>query len=213
MALQTVTFFGQDKTLSQDLLNKLFKGVAHISLLPYDKASAPNAGGPNEGGIKWEGLSFRGADEIFTIRDSFQIAQADASEENINVDQFDTPIDSTTTPGDWTFSGNIPSVAAQLCDIFYKKGKAVAKGEATGIVGQEGTQYAGQAYFGSPVEVYAVMLVENTEMNLALAFARVKITVGMSKDDSSSAYLKMSGRILANTEKSGKEGDWATLGA
>ena len=209
---QTVQFFGSQKTLNKEVLTKLFKGVAHISLLPFDKVK--QATGTNAGGILWKGLSFRGADEIFTVKDSFQITQADPTSEDINVDQFDAAIDTTTTPGEWTFTGNIPSVAAACCNIFYRQGVAISAATANeGILGQESggsaVEYDGQAYFADPVEVYATMLVENRGCGLALAFARVKITVGLSKDDSTSAYLKMSGQILANPEAAGTQGDWA----
>jgi len=211
---QTVQFFGSQKTLTKAALTQLFKGVAHISLMPFDKVKQTT--GTNAGGILWKGLSFRGADEIFTIKDSFQITQADPTSEDINVDQFDAAIDTTVTPGEWTFSGNIPTVAAACCDVFYRKGVAIDATTANeGILGQEAApnavEYEGQAYFSDPVEVYATMLVENRGCGLALAFARVKITVGLSKDDAGAAYLKMSGTILSNPEASGAQGDWATV--
>lgn len=213
MAVQTVKFFtGQTKTLTKALLDNLFKGVAHISLMPFE--AVKQTAGSQAGGIMWKGLSFSGADEIFTIKDSFQISQADATEEDINVDQFDSAIDSTTTPGEWTFAGNIPSIAADLCKVFYQNGVAITKGTAgDGVTGQQGTEYAGQAYFASPKEVYATMLVENRASSMAIAFARVKITVGLSKDDAGTAYLKMSGKILANPEASNTQGDWAVVNA
>ena len=210
---QTVQFFnGSNKSLTKALLTDLFKGVAHISLMPFD--SVKQATGVNAGGILWKGLSFRGADEIFTIKDSFQITQADPTTEEINVDQFDTAIDTEVTAGEWTFAGNIPSVAIAACDVFYKKGVAInAATQNEGVLGQEASpnavEYDGQAYFAEPKEVMATMLVENRGTNLALAFARVKITVGLSKDDSGAAYLKMSGTILNNPEASGQQGDWA----
>lgn len=212
MAAQTVQYFtGSSKTLTRALLNDLFKGVAHITLMPFDKVK--QATGTQAGGIKWEGLTFTGGDEIFTIKDSFQISQADATQEELNIDQSDIAIDTTVTAGEWTFSGNIPSVAAALCNVFYNKGVAITAGSGTGIGGQEsGKNYGGQAYFATPVEVYATMLVENRAQNMAIAFARVKITVGLSKDDASNpAYLKMAGSILGNPEASGTQGDWAVV--
>lgn len=210
MATQTVKYFeGTSKTLTKALLNDLFKGVAHISIMPFD--AVKQSSGDNAGGIKWDGLNFAGADEIYTIKDSFQITQGDPSTENIEVDQFDTAIDTTTTPGEWNFQGNIPSIAAELCNVFYKKGVVISGTD--GINGQgAGSAYAGQAYFAEPKEVIATMLVENRAASMAIAFARVKITVGLSKDDASNpAYLKMAGTILANPEASGLQGDWAVL--
>lgn len=213
MAAQTVKFFtGDTKTLTKALLENLFKGVAHISIMPFE--TVKQSEGAQAGGIKWQGLSFNGADEIFTIKDSFQISQADATEEDINVDQFDSAIDSTTTPGEWTFSGNIPSIAADLCKVFYENGVSISKATAgNGIIGQQNVEYAGASYFASPKEVYATMLVENRASSMAIAFARVKMVVGLSKDDAGTAYLKLSGKILANPEASNTQGDWAVVNA
>lgn len=209
---QSVQYFvGQGKTLNKALLTDLFKGVAHISIMPFDLVKKTT--GDNAGGILWKGLSFRGADELFTIKDSFQITQADPTTEEINVDQFDTPIDTEVTAGEWTFAGNVPTVAIAACDVFYKQGVAIsAATQNEGILGQEASpavEFDGQAYFAEPKEVMATMLVENRGCGMALAFARVKITVGLSKDDSGAAYLKMSGTILNNPEASGQQGDWA----
>lgn len=214
---QTVVFFnGQSKSLTKALLNDLFKGVSHISLMPFDSVKQPS--GANAGGILWKGLSFRGADEIFTIKDSFQISQADATSEDINIDQTDVAIYTTTTAGAWTFTGNIPTIATALCDVFYKKGVAISGATANeGILSQEtsgdaSVEYDGQAYFAEPKEVMCTMLVENRGSKMAIAFARVKIVVGVSKDDASNpAYLKMSGTILSNPEAAGTQGDWAVL--
>lgn len=210
MAAQTVSYFnGSSKSLSRNLLTDLFKGVAHISLMPFD--SAKQTSGTQNGGIKWADLSFNGADEIFTIKDSFQISQADPSTEDINIDQDDVAIDTTVTAGAWTFTGNIPSVAKELCTVFYPTKSAIATGNP--ILGQEdGVSYQGQAFGATPKEVECVMLVENRAMSMAVAFARVKVTVGLSKDDASNpGYLKMSGTILSNPEASGAQGDWAVL--
>lgn len=211
---QTVQFFSNSqKTLTKALLNDLFKGVAHISIMPFD--SVKQATGTNAGGILWKGLSFRGADELFTIKDSFQITQADPTTEEINVDQFDTAIDTTVTAGEWTFAGNVPTIAVAACDVFYKKGVAISGTVPNeGILSQEtsgsgSVEYDGQAYFAEPKEVMATMLVENRGSGKAIAFARVKITMGLSKDDAGAAYLKMTGTILSNPEASGLQGDWA----
>lgn len=210
MTAQTVSYFnGSSKSLSRNLLTDLFKGVSHISLMPF--ASAKQASGTQAGGIKWADLSFKGADEIFTIKDSFQISQADPSTEDINIDQDDVAIDTTVTAGAWTFTGNIPAVAKDLCKVFFATKSEIAS--ANPILGQEnGSSYQGQAFGATPQEVEAVMLVENRAKSMAIAFARVKITVGVSKDDASNpGYLKMSGTILSNPEASGAEGDWAVL--
>lgn len=198
MAAQAVRYFtGTTKTWAKSLLATLFKGQSHFSLMPYDTTN----------GVTWADLSFSGADEFFTIKDSFQLSQADPTVTEIKIDQLDAVIDTTTENGEWTFTGNIPAIAIAYCDIFFNKGVSVTS--TNKIIGQDGTEYTAQAYFATPKEVYATVLIENQAITEGLAFARVKMTVGVSNDDSTNpGYLKVSGTILNNTEATGLQGDW-----
>lgn len=196
---QTVTFFdGSSKTWAKTLLATLFKGQSHFSLLPYD----------TDNGVTWAELSFSGADEFFTLKDTFQLSQSDPTVTEIQIDQKEATIDTSTESGEWTFTGNIPVAAIAYCDIFFSQGATVTSSGL--IVGQDGTTYTAQAYFATPQEVYATVLIENLSATQGIAFARVKMTVGLSIDDSTNpAYLKVSGTILDNTESTGLQGDWA----
>lgn len=208
MAAQTVHFMnGASKSLAQSLLTKLFKGQSKFSILPF--ADTIQTTGDAKGGIKWADLSFSGADEIFTIKDSFTSSKADDTEEKIQIDQnkgqtIDTEI---TERGEWTFEGNIPAVAAEYCNIFYDE-KATVAG-TNPILGQDGTTYSAQAYDLESKEVEVVCLIENANVDRALAFARVKMHVSPVFESGSPAYLKLRGTILANTDESGQEGSWA----
>ena len=199
MAAQSVRFFtGTSKTWAKTLLATLFKGQSHWSLMPYDSTN----------GVSWADLNFTGADEFFTLKDSFQLSKADPTVTEIKIDQMDSTIDTSTEDGEWTFTGNIPVIAAAYCDIFFDKGATVTSSNK--ILGQDGTQYTAQAYFATPKEVYVTMMIENQAGTEGIAFARAKITVGVSNDDSTNpAYLKINGTILNNTESSGQQGDWA----
>ena len=199
MAAQTVRFFtGSSKTWAKTLLATLFKGQSHWSLMPYDSTN----------GVSWADLSFNGADEFFTLKDSFQLSKADPTTTEIKIDQMDATIDTSTEDGEWTFTGNIPVLAVAYCDIFFDTGATVTSSNK--ILGQDGTQYTAQAYFATPKEVYVTMMIENQAGTEGIAFARAKITVGVSNDDSTNpAYLKINGTILNNTESSGAQGDWA----
>lgn len=212
MAKQTVKFMnGVSKSFAQGLLNKLFKGQSKFSILPF--ATTKQESGEYEGGIVWAGLSFNGADEIFTIKDSFSMTKADDTTEKIQIDQKGgTTIDQQITErGEWTFEGNIPTVCTEYCSIFYDKGAAIVHDSEGSITGQDGTEYVGQAFFMESKEVEGVVLIENANVDLALAFARVKMVVSPVFQSGSPAYLKLKGTILANTEKSGTQGDWATV--
>lgn len=199
MAAQAVRFFtGSSKTWAKTLLATLFKGQSHWSLMPYDSTN----------GVTWADLSFNGADEFFTLKDSFQLSKADPTTTEIKIDQMDATIDTSTEDGEWTFTGNIPVLAVAYCDIFFDRGATVTSSNK--ILGQDGTQYTAQAYFATPKEVYVTMMIENQAGTEGIAFARAKITVGVSNDDSTNpAYLKINGTILNNTESSGNQGDWA----
>jgi len=210
MAAQTVHFMnGADKSWAQSLLTKLFKGQSKFSVLPF--ATTKQASGANEGGIQWADLSFEGADEIFTLKDSFTMSKADDTEDNIQIDQnsgatIDTSI---SERGEWTFEGNIPVIAAEYCSIFYEAGATIAS--ANPIVGQQGTTYAGKAYGMESKQVEATIMIENDAVTRALAFARVNLRISPVFESGSPAYLRLSGTILANTDKGGTQGDWAVV--
>ena len=210
MAAQTVHFMnGADKSWAQSLLTKLFKGQSKFSVLPF--ATTKQASGANEGGIQWADLSFEGADEIFTLKDSFTMSKADDTEDNIQIDQnsgatIDTSI---SERGEWTFEGNIPVIAAEYCSIFYEAGATIDS--ANPIVGQQGTTYAGKAYGMESKQVEATIMIENDAVTRALAFARVNLRISPVFESGSPAYLRLSGTILANTDKGGTQGDWAVV--
>lgn len=198
---------GSSKTLAQSLLTKLFKGQSKFSILPFD--TTKQATGANEGGIAWADLSFNGADEIFTLKDSFTMSKADDTEDSIQIDQnggatIDTSI---SERGEWTFEGNIPVIAAEYCSVFYDPGATVAS--ANPIVGQTGVNYTAKAFKMESKQVTVTMLIENDAVTLGLAFARVQVRVSPVFESGSPAYLRLSGTILANTDKGGTQGDWA----
>ena len=210
MAAQTVHFMnGADKSWAQSLLTKLFKGQSKFSVLPF--ATTKQSSGANEGGIQWADLSFEGADEIFTLKDSFTMSKADDTEDNIQIDQnsgatIDTSI---SERGEWTFEGNIPVIAAEYCSIFYDAGATIAS--ANPIVGQQGTTYQGAAYGMESKQVEATIMIENDAVTRALAFARVNLRISPVFESGSPAYLRLNGTILANTDKGGTQGDWAVV--
>lgn len=192
---------GSAKTLDHTLLGKLFKGNASISLLPYN---------PSTGVEGFDSLDFSGADEIYTIQDSFQISQGDATSTEIKIDQKNETIDTTTEAGEWTIAGNIPAIATAILDVFYNAVDTAVTGVKGQADGSGTTAYAGKSYEMAGKEVYATMLVENEAKNLAVCFAKVKMTVGFAKDDSTNpAYLKLAATILANDASA--VGDWAVV--
>lgn len=184
-------------TLTKAMLNDLHRGCAAISLKPYSN------------GLSSFALDFTGADQIFTIKDTFQISKDDPSVTEIKIDQGDVTIDTDTTDGTWSLSGQIPSVAKAVLEYFFTKGETIS----TAVKGQGGDSYAnGQAFFSTPKEVHVTMMVESASKKTAIIFAHVKMTVGLSNDSSENpAYLKLTGSILTNAESTGQVGDWAVV--
>jgi len=212
MAATTNFFVGSSKTLAESLLTKLFKGQSRFSILPFDDVKETT--GANAGGIKWAGLNFEGADEIFTIKDSFSLTKAADTEEKIQIDQkkgatIDTAI---TERGEITFEGDIPVVCAEYCMVFYDYDVAGAlDGSNNKISGYSGVAYKGQGFELESKEVVATMLIENSEVDRGLAFARVKLRVSPVFESGSPAYLKLHGTVLTNPEASGLQGAWIVL--
>lgn len=189
-------------TLTKAMLNDLHRGCAAISLLPYTSAGVSS----------FANLDFSAADQIFTLKDSFNISQGDPSIEEIKIDQGDVTIDSDTTPGEWSLAGNIPSVASAVLAYFYESAQAMSSVTVKGQGSSTANYTRGAAFFATPKEVQATMLIESASKKTAIVLANVKMTVGLSKDDASNpAYLKLAGTILANTEASGRVGDFAVL--
>jgi len=123
--------------------------------------------------------------------------------------ELDATIDTDVETGEWTMSGNIPSVAAAILNAFGKSGVAIS----TDLQGQEGTDYQGQAYYNTIQDVYCSVLIESASYKTAICFARVKFNVfPPSQDDNSTpAYMKFTASILANTASG--QGDFALLEA
>lgn len=184
-------------TLTKEMIDDLHKGMAAISLLPYP-----------DGGVSFSTLDFTGADQIFTLKDSFSITPSDPTTEEVKIDQKDQTIDTTVTTGEYKMAGQIPSVATAVLDYFMSNAATVA-----GLKGQEGTDYEGKSYYIEPKEVICSVLVESASKKTAIAFAKVKFTVpGVTLENASTpAVLGFNADVLANSMAG--QGDLAVLRA
>ena len=182
-------------TLTKAMIDDLHKGMASLSLLEYP-----------EGGVTFSNMDFSGADQIFTLKDSFSITPSDPTSEEIKIDQKDQTIDTTTETGEYKMAGQIPSVATEVLDFFMNKAKAV-----TGVKGQDGDSYSGSSYYIEPKEVIVSVLVESASKKTAIVFGKVKFVVpGVTVENAATpAYLAFNADVLANA-KAG-EGDFAVL--
>lgn len=184
-------------TLTKAMLADLMKGNASISLLAC----------PENGEVDLTTLDFQGADQIFSTKDSFTLAPADVTTTNLQIDQFDEIIDTTFEEGEYLMNANIPSMASEVLDYFFASGASI-----TALKGQDGTSYSGKSY-GERLEKYASILVESASKKVAVAFARVRVTVNQPARDNNTdpAYLKFVGNILANLKQGA--GNFAVLKA
>lgn len=182
-------------TLTKAMIDDLHKGMASLSLLEYA-----------EGGVTFSNLDFTGADQIFTLKDSFSITPSDPTSEEIKIDQKDQTIDTTTETGEYKMAGQIPSVATEVLDFFMNKAATV-----TGIKGQDGDTYSGSSYYIEPKEVICSVLVESASKKTAIVFAKVKFVVpGVTLENASTpAYVAFNADVLANAATG--QGDFAVL--
>ena len=182
-------------TLTKAMIDDLHKGMASLSLLEYA-----------DGGVTFSNLDFSGADQIFTLKDSFSITPSDPTSEEIKIDQKDQTIDTTTETGEYKMAGQIPSVATEVLDYFMNKAADV-----TGVKGQEGDTYAGSSYYIEPKEVICSVLVESASKKTAIVFAKVKFVVpGITLENASTpAYVAFNADVLANAAAG--QGDFAVL--
>ena len=182
-------------TLTKAMIDDLHKGMASLSLLEYA-----------DGGVTFSNLDFTGADQIFTLKDSFSITPSDPTSEEIKIDQKDQTIDTTTETGEYKMAGQIPSVATEVLDFFMNKAATVI-----GVKGQDGDTYAGSSYYIEPKEVICSVLVESASKKTAIVFAKVKFVVpGVTLENASTpAYVAFNADVLANAATG--QGDFAVL--
>lgn len=185
-------------TLTSNMTDDLQKGMAAISLLPYNE----------EKGVTFSNLDFSGADQIFTLKDSFSVTPSDPTSEEIKIDQGDKTIDTTVETGEYKMAGQIPSVAVEVLDYFMNKATTV-----TGVKGQDGTTYSGNSYEIEPREVICTVLIESASKKTAIVFAKVKFVIpGVTIENAATpAYLAFNADVLANGNFD--EGDFAVLKA
>ena len=186
-----------EATLTKAMIDDLHKGMAAISLLPYE-----------DGGVTFSNMDFSGADQIFTLKDSFSVTPSDPTSEEIKIDQKDQTIDTTTETGEYKMAGQIPSTAVAVLDYFMNDAVAVS-----GLKGQDGTTYAGKSYYIEPKEVICSVLVESASQKTAIVFAKVKFVVpGVTIENAATpAFVGFNADILANALSA--QGDFAVLKA
>lgn len=177
------------------MLEDLHRGCASIKLLAV----------PSGGSVDFTTLNFSSADEIYTLKDTFQITQDDPSSEEIKIDQNDETIDTDVTSGEMKLQGDIPSVAAPLLAYFYEEGQSSAS-----VTAEVGGTYSGKGFFKTPKEVLATVLVVSASKKTAVVFGRVKLVASLTQDSTADPLcVRFAGTVLGNLKDG--EGDFAVL--
>lgn len=153
-------------TLTKEVLDKVFVGISKIQLAPVGTLAA---------------TSFDEADEIFTIRDSVSFSQAQPTKTEINVDQFSAPIAATYEPGEFTISGNIPSVAKEILEYFFSVNSAAAPA-ITGFA-------AGTAVDLTQRIVNAMVKITNSAGDMAIVIPRCEFICNFDWSSTSTTAL------------------------
>ena len=198
-------------TLTHAMLDDLHIGNACLSILDYASSGVDIT----------SGLDFSGADQLYTLEDTFNLSCDDPSSTDIRIDQHREVIDvAIDKSGNWTMTGNIPTQAVAVFNKFYTAGAEITAGTASspkGVTGAEGTFYTGKGFMATPNIVEVTVLAESETKNTAILFPHVKLIVSKPKkdDNSNPLYLTFTGFILPNAYKSGNNyvGDFAVLKA
>ena len=199
-------------SLTHAMLDDLHIGNASIALKAYSPSGLDFTAG----------MDFSTADQIYTLEDTFNLSCDDPSSTDIRIDQHREVIDvSIDKGGNWTMTGNIPSIAQAVLQYFFTEGKAITAGTASspkGVTGADGTAfYTGAGFMATPEIIEVSVLVESESKNTAILFPHVKMIVSKPKkdDNSNPAYLTFTGYVLPNPAKVGDDyvGDFAVLKA
>lgn len=153
-------------TLTKAALDKVFVGISKIELAPIAPITA---------------TTFDDADQIFTVRDSVSFSQAQPTKTEINVDQFSAPIAATYEAGEFTITGNIPSVAKAVLQYFFKV-NATAAPAITGFA-------AGTAIDLENKIVNAMVKITNQAGTMAIVIPRCEFIANFDWSSTSTTAL------------------------
>ena len=172
-----------DNTMKQDLAT----GNAKILLATYATGGLTDS-------------TFTGADEIYTMKDSFKITEGDPTSTMIELDQNGgEKIGQVVVSGETTVEATIPFTAVELFDYFYKKATTSAVTLTTGIVSGSTTYKTGTNYsFANKKVVKVKMFVESNSGNTAIILHNVDLMVTLIQDNVNTTPLglKLSGKVF-----------------
>lgn len=174
-------------TLDKNMKKDLATGNAKILLATYATGGLTDS-------------TFTGADEIYTMKDSFKITEGDPTSTMIELDQNGgEKVGQVVVSGETTVEATIPFTAVELFDYFYKKATTSAVTLTTGIVSGSTTYKTGTNYsFANKKVVKVKMFVESNSGNTAIILHNVDLMVTLIQDNVNTTPLglKLSGKVF-----------------
>lgn len=169
-------------TLNKEMLDTVMMGIASIKLTKQTGTLTAT--------------TFDDADEIFTTRDSLSITQSAPTKTEIKVDQFDTAIAVAYEPGEFTITGQIPSVAKELLDYFFE-----TTGSPTAITGYKSA--TGVEAKTKPVS--ATMLIESQDKSAGIVFMNTEFVANFAWDSTSTTLLRIEFTATVKANPNGED--------
>ena len=174
-------------TLTSAMKDDLATGNAKLLLAAYASGGLTDS-------------TFTGADEIYTMKDSFKITEGDPTSTMIELDQNGgEKVGQVVVSGETTVEATIPFTAVELFDYFYKKATTSAVTLTTGIVSGSTTYKTGTNYsFANKKVVKVKMFVESNSGNTAIVLHNVDLMVTLIQDNVNTTPLglKLSGKVF-----------------
>lgn len=168
-------------TLTKAALDKIFLGISKIELAPIGNLTA---------------TTFDSADEIFTVKDSVSFSQAQPSKTEIKVDQFSAPVAATYEAGEFTITGNIPSVAKEILQYFMSV-NATAPTNITGFTKGVGIDLNNKI-------VNAQIKITNSAGDMAVVIPRCEFIANLDWSNTSSQAMAVMFTATPKINPSGK---------
>lgn len=130
---------------------------------------------------------------VATLKGSVEINQDDITINKINIDQSNVPIGITTEPGDFNFSGNMPSMLADDLAKFLTKGDD--------LVNIDNKAGYGYTLDGKILEMAVVVRMKSGDY---LIFPRTNVTCTLKMEDNV-MLLHFAGQVLGATNPANKD--------
>lgn len=185
-------------TLTNAMKDDLATGNAKILLATYASGGLTDS-------------TFTGADEIYTMKDSFKITEGDPTSTMIELDQNGgEKIGQVVVSGETTVEATIPFTAVELFDYFYKKSTTSAISLTTGIVSGSTTYKTGTNYsFANKKVVKVKMFVESNSGNTAIVLHNVDLMVTLIQDNVNTTPLGL--KLMGKVFEDGNNGAFARM--